>query len=179
MSDWRELARKNVPWEQWSAEEKEQALSDDLGARRRIDKNLKTAADYDTYKEDQEGFTLLRPYLPKVKLFFEMHTIIDLDTTPNPSSSGQSVTINASVRTLGGAISTGIVNFDISTGVTSLAGGGFQDGSRMKLGVKSLFGGKASMTTPALRVGIFGISASLPTTQHLVGSSAALVHTVK
>jgi hypothetical protein len=113
--NWRDLARNKVPWNQWLRAHQEAALNEYALAR---DRKAEVDADPTKmlpiylpirYDEDDEVFALLGPYQNEVTSFREHHTEVALSTSPNPSVSGQPLTVNISVTSRGGQAPQGVV----------------------------------------------------------------------
>jgi hypothetical protein len=68
---WRELARRSVPWQQWTIDQKEAAHQDYQSALRR-QRNESERLRF--YEEDNELFKLLQPYKSDLRDFYTKHT---------------------------------------------------------------------------------------------------------
>jgi hypothetical protein len=114
---WRDLARNRVPWNKWTRAQQSNAADEYYAAVRATAPPLpqepwekKTAAPpRQTSDRDNELFALLAPYREDLKRFQENRTKITLTSSPNPSKTGDPVTLTAEVRTAGGRIPTGSV----------------------------------------------------------------------
>ena len=69
---WRELARRNVPWQQWTVMLKEAAHENYQSALRRQRNDAERMRFWD---EDNELFKLLQPYKSDLRDFYAKHTI--------------------------------------------------------------------------------------------------------
>jgi hypothetical protein len=68
---WRELARRAMPWPQWTAEQKEAAHQDYQSALRRQNNDAERIR---FWEEDNELFTLLYPYKNEMRNYYTKHT---------------------------------------------------------------------------------------------------------
>ena len=102
--NWRELARRQVPYQQWTMEQKESAEKDFQTALRRMASgNVKDKLDF--MDADSELFRLVWPYKAEMKAFQALHTntFLDLSATfVSPlnyeSTAGKSLTLTATVN---------------------------------------------------------------------------------
>jgi hypothetical protein len=101
--DWRELARRQVPYQQWTMEQKESAEKDYQTAIKRMTSgNIKNKLDF--MDADNELFRLLSPHQAEMRAFQSLHTntLLDLSATyvspfKYESSDGKRVTLTATV----------------------------------------------------------------------------------
>ena len=118
--DWRDLARNNIPWNQWLRKQREAAISEYQFALAR-----KAEAQDDPtrfraylpidYDEDNEVLALLVPYQNEMNSFWDKHTQVALSTSPRPSADRQAMTVNISVTSRGGQTPQGVVKLWIAS----------------------------------------------------------------
>jgi hypothetical protein len=178
--DWRDLARKGIPWNQWLFKHKKDALHDDQEARKRPEKDRLTFM-----TADDEVFKLLHPYDDDLKKFLlgegDMRTETLLESSPNPSTQGQPVTFTARVRFMATKepVLQGSVTFDMHRGIDvhmissmpnqKIAQGGW---SLTQLGKRNIVNGIATLTTNLLPKGITRMTATFPGWGNILGSTS-------
>jgi hypothetical protein len=182
--DWRDLARKEIPWNQWLLKQKNDAIRDEDEARQRIfDKDEKKRLDF--LSADNELFKLLHPYENDLRDFragtsnFQTETL--LDSSQNPSMQGQPVTFTATVRFIAtkAPVLQGSVTFDMHRGPDvhmiaampnqKIAQGGL---SSTQLGRRNIVNGVATLTTNVLRKGVTRVTATFPGWGNILGSTS-------
>jgi hypothetical protein len=182
--DWRDLARKGIPWNQWLLKQKNDAARDDAQARRRqFGGDEKEKLDF--LFADNELFKLLHPYENDLNDFrtgtSNLQTETLLDSSPNPSTQGQPVTFTATVRFIAtkAPVLQGSVTFDMHRGIDvhmiasmpnqKIAQGGW---SLTQLGKRNIVNGVATLTTNVLPKGITRVTATFPGWGDILGSTS-------
>lgn len=167
---WRDLARKQVPWRQWSRDDQLSALDDDLAARKRLFATDDVKLSF--FDDDRELERLLQPYRNDLKDLFNRRSTTSL--TINPSipvigksftfqiDRGKNVTFEAEVTLPNSTFVKGLVSFTI-------VNFGLQ-----QLGTISLVAGKALLSTSKLLKGNQTVKANYPDTANIIGSSAEI-----
>ena len=144
--EWRDLARRSVPFDQWSVDQKMRANDEYQAVMRRS-----ASGDTSQYERDQEIETLLIPYRPYLKVLLEHVATATLNISPEASRKGERVTLEVSV-VVGGGPAKGRVIFKVTTSL------GLQD-----LGTKDLVNGHASVSTTSLPRGKLVLAVEYPT----------------
>jgi hypothetical protein len=197
--DWRELARKRIPWNQWLLKQKNDAIRDRYEEVTRGEAHWvgnqwvkpsererdRLVAQY--AEADWELTRLLWPYLDDIRNFEQgegtRQTETLLDSTPNPSAEGQYVTFTATIRSLWGKapVPQGNVTFDVHRGpnlrlIQSAAMGKqvvIGDSlSVQQLGKAPVLNGVATLSTNVLRKGVMLVTATFPGWGNLPGSKS-------
>jgi hypothetical protein len=181
-SYWRNLARKQIPWQLWLPKQQEDASQERMATIRRQDaaSNASGAIDWEQRAADNELFTLLQPYYNDMKQFYERHSETCLDVNPGSPIKGQNVTLTASVRLPTGIPPSGTITFEMSVGGVAIVGtvahcgvphnvatGGLR---LQQLGRMPLANGSATFSTSALPQGLIILRAIFPDTGTLIGS---------
>jgi hypothetical protein len=165
-ADWRELARNRVPYSEWTKAQKEAAEQERQGAIRRMF-NASPNARLDSADQDNELFRLQHPYSVEMKDFFDRRTFLYLESSRNPATQGERVTLTAIVSLPTGAIPTGSVTFN------AIFGGGLQ-----QLGIVPLNAGKATITVTILPRSTSWVAATFPDTGNLYGSESQIPQSI-
>ena len=145
-SDWRDLARRSVPFDQWSAEQKIRANDEYQAVIRRT-----AAGDISQFDDDREVDRLLAPYHANFRVFLKHIAKAILSVSPEAAKKGERVTLDVDVRA-GGTGGKGRVLFKVS--------GSF---GMQILGTKDLLDGRASLSTTSLPQGKLILTAEFPT----------------
>jgi len=200
--NWRDLARKRIPYNQWFLSQKRDAERERTEANQRIgghwvgDQYVQ-ATDKERIEfmdADNELFRLQYPYRNEMEKFYasetaqaERQTETEITSSPNPSVRGQYVTLTATVtmKTTQMPVTEGWVTFNMIWGPTvrivgnvggkPVASGG---GSLTQLGRQPLLNGTATIRTNMLHPGLTIVKADFPDTGNIIGSSDELPHQV-
>lgn len=187
-TDWRDLARNKVPWNQWLKVHQEAALMayetfrtmDPWGLDPSRPNSKPDLSKHDAYLELS---ALLGPYLNEIKAFRDNHTQVTLSASPSPSSTGQPLTIKVTVTSVGGQIPQGIVRLwlidwdHLKYYYPRVAEVPEKYSQELRL-----MNGSATFTYPASAMIAFGnfiIRAVFPDTGRFVGSEARIKHEIQ
>lgn len=148
-SDWRDLARRSVPFDQWTNDQKLRAHEEYVAAGRR-----QANDDLSQFDEDNELFRLLAPYSANFRVFLEHVAHVNMQVSPFDSvKPGDHATLEARVHLFGtGNPAQGRILFKITT-----------SGGLHILGSPNLVNGYASVRSTALRKGKMIFTAEYPT----------------
>ncbi len=179
-TDWRDLARNKVPWNQWLRMQQEVALLE--YERLKTPFTVAKPSDLDKLDLYRESSTLLGPYQNELKSFEDTHTHTDLSVSPSPSARLQAVTVKVSVTSVGGQIPQGSVRlWFIDWDHMKFYYGRVADVPASMSQELRLVNGSATFTYPGpamIGTGSFVVRAVYPDTGSFLGSEARTKHEI-
>ena len=194
---WRELARAGVPFDQWPRQQQQEAERENRAVRRRTwtdpypgepqpEAKVRirggqtqpaptNKAWWEMRDQDKETSRLLHPYRDELKALFERTTYTRIESSQNPSKSGESVTFTAYVSLPDPQqVPTGEVTFTFfNREMRRIHGPSY---TRKSVAKATLKDGKASITLPLIHK--HEVEAIYPDTGGLIGSSSSLIQEV-
>jgi hypothetical protein len=179
-TDWRDLARNRVPWNQWLRIHQEVALME--YDRLKTPFTVAKPSDLDKLDSYRESSALLAPYQNELKSFGDNHTHTGLSVSPSLSARLQAVTVKVSVSSVGGQTPQGSVRlWFIDWDRIKFYYGRVADVPASMAQELRLVNGSATFTYPGsamIGTGSFVVRAVYPDTGSFLGSEARIKHEI-